>query len=58
MLAANGPNFTAALNPDRDVNVFLHTLGERLSARVAADPRRSQTYLLLVVLKKLLENSI
>ncbi len=57
MLAANGPNFTAALNPNRDVNVFLHTLGERLSARVAADPRRSQTYLLLVVLKKLFEDS-
>ena len=53
MLAANGPNFTAVLDPDRDVDAFLHTLGGRLGARVAADPQRSQAYLLLIVLGKL-----
>ena len=56
MLAANGPNFTAALNPDRDVNAFLDKLAERLGARVAADPQRSRTYLMLIVLEKIAQD--
>ncbi len=52
MRAANGPNFAAGLNADRDVDAFLDTLTARLADRIAADPQRSEAYILLVALEK------
>jgi hypothetical protein len=53
MRAANGPNFAAALNPKRSKEAFLDEVTERLAARVAADPQRSQSYIMIVVLQRL-----
>jgi hypothetical protein len=52
MRAANGPNFTAVLSSDRSKEAFLDELTERLASRVAADPQRSESYVALVVLRK------
>jgi len=52
MRAANGPNFAAGLAGGRDPDAFLDTLTERVAARVAADPQRSRSYNLLIVLEK------
>src|SRR3546814_8448491 len=40
MRAANGPNFAAALAPDRNSEPFLDELSARLAARIAADPQQ------------------
>lgn len=53
MRAANGPNFTAALDPGRDPDAFLGTLSERLARRIAADPQRSRSFLVIVAVEKL-----
>lgn len=52
MRAANGPNFAAALAPDRNSEPFLDELSARLAARIAADPQRSRSYNVMVVLGK------
>src|SRR3546814_4705982 len=50
MRAANGPNFADALAPDRNSEPFLDELSARLAARIAADPQRSRSYNVMVVL--------
>jgi hypothetical protein len=52
MRAANGPNFAAALKPERDRDAIFDELTERLAARIAAAPQRSESYNLMLVLRK------
>jgi SAM-dependent methyltransferase len=53
MRAANGPNFSMALDSARSKDVFLDELTGRLTARVAANPQRSESYMMIVVLEKI-----
>ena len=53
MRAANGPNFTAGLHPQRDPAVFLDKLTDRLAARIAGDPQRSHSHMILVAIEKI-----
>lgn len=52
MRAANGPNFTARLGPERDRTAILDAVTARLAARIAAAPQRSRSYNVLLVLEK------
>lgn len=52
MRAANGPNFTAGLNSQRDPEAFLDALSDRLAARIAADPQRSESHMVIVGIEK------
>lgn len=52
MRAANGPNFAAALRPGRDRERFLEVVTDRLAERIAADPQRSSSHILLIMLER------
>jgi hypothetical protein len=52
MRAANGPNFVAALYPGKGTDSFLEALTDRLAARIAADPQRSLSYMVIVAMEK------
>src|SRR3546814_19278241 len=50
--AANGPNFFAALAPDRNSEPLLDDVSARLAALIASEPTRIRTYNLNVVVGK------
>jgi cyclopropane-fatty-acyl-phospholipid synthase len=52
MRAANGPNFVAGLDPHRDAASFLDALTDRLAARIAASPQRSESFMVIVSMEK------
>ena len=49
MRAANGPSFAAALDPGRDRGMILDRVTGRLAARLAADPQRSESWNVMLV---------
>jgi hypothetical protein len=52
MRAANGPNFFARVDGGRDREAMLDELTRRLAARIAADPQRSQAWIVLAAIRK------
>ena len=52
MRAANGPNFVASLDASRDADDILDRLTAILAGRIAADPQRSRSWNVLMVLRK------
>lgn len=52
MRAANGPSFVAGLDDGRDADAIFDAVCDRLAARIAAGPRRSESYNVMLVLEK------
>lgn len=52
MRVANGPNFAAGLSPERDATAFFDAVTENLAAKIAADPQRSRSWMILAGIEK------